>query len=134
MNWFTSRVVESASVQEKQKLLAQDGGCEHVETDASLGYIVHTERDSFGIVGTCLLCKACNEAAQEEADNEEHTCVDCKQSVKQKDGIFWKWYDFYAAQGDEALFVCDCCRTQPAHVNRVKRDERERQEEFGDDD
>lgn len=133
MNWVTSRIVEGQSVAEKQRLLDKDGGCEHVEADVSLGYILYKEQDSFGTVGTSLCCKACADAAKEEEDNEEHTCVDCKQSVKRKDGIFWKWYDFYPAQGDEPLFVGNCCRSKATHQSRVARDKAAYDAEFNDD-
>lgn len=53
--------------------------------------------------------------------------------VKRKDGAEWRWYDFYAPQGDEAPFICFACRALPKHLARVARDDADRRAEFGDD-
>lgn len=45
-----------------------------------------------------------------------------KQVKQQRDTISWRWYDFYAAQGDEPLTVCKECLVKPKHVSRVKKD------------
>lgn len=132
MNWFTRTVVEGSSAERKQELLDKDGGCEHVEKDVNLGTILRAERDSFGPVGTYLCCKACDEKATEEEDNEERCCKDCKQMVKKKEGAEWRWYDFYAPQGDEPIFICNACRLLPKHLDRVARDDRDRAAELGE--
>lgn len=131
MNWFTKEVVEHLSSEAKQKLLDLDGGCGHVQGDITLAYVMHSEKDSFGPVSTHVVCKECNAAAEEEEDNEECTCRDCKQTIKKKDGIEWKCYDFYAPQGDEPLFICNVCRPKQPHQSRVARDRADYEAEFG---
>lgn len=134
MNWFTKSVVAGYTPAQKQKLLEQDSGCEHVEQDINLAYVLHSEKDSFGPVGTHLVCKACDDQAEEEEGNEERVCCDCKQTVKRKDGGEWRWYDFYAPQGDVPLFICNPCRSLPKHLQRVARDLADYNDEFGFDD
>jgi hypothetical protein len=132
MNWFTHNVIANHTTQQKQELFDADGGCEHVEQDISLAYAVRMERDGFGPVGSCVCCKECDAKADEAEDNEERVCDDCKQTVKQKDGGEWKWYDFYAAQGDTPLFICNCCRKLPKHQHRIAKDSADYNAEFGD--
>ncbi len=134
MNWFTKDYIANTSLEHKQKMVDQDGGCEHAEADASVVAYVRYEKDSFGPVSSYACCAECDKRADEEEDNEIHTCHDCKQDKPQKDGIHWKWYDFYAAQGDEPLFICNCCRKEPKHLKRVEDDRRAHDEEFGSDD
>lgn len=131
MNWFTREVVEKQSTAAKQKLAGDDTCCTHVEKNIELAYTMHSERDSFGPVSTHVVCKECDKAIEEEEDNKECTCHDCKQTVKNKDGIEWKWYDFYAAQGDEPLFICDACRVKEPHTSRRARDQAAYDDEFG---
>jgi hypothetical protein len=45
-----------------------------------------------------------------------------KKQFKQKDLTTWKWYDFYAAQGDEPLLLCKECRNGERHKKRVAED------------
>lgn len=134
MNWFTKDYVKNQTTAQKQKLVEMDGGCEHAEADASTVAYVRCEKDSFGIVGSYACCEECDKKADEEEDNEEHVCADCKETKPLKDGFMWKWYDFYEAQGDEALFVCNCCRPKETHRQRVARDRAAHEEEFGIDD
>lgn len=131
MNWFTREVVEHLSSKEKKTLLEQDSGCDHVVGNIDLAYTMHSEKDSFGPVSTHVVCKECDKAIDEEEGNQECTCRDCKQTVKKKDGIEWKWYDFYAPQGDEPIFVCKACRSQPPHQNRLAKDRADYEAEFG---
>ena len=132
MNWFTKSFVGTSTLSVKAKLVEEWGGCEHVEKDSSCLYRVDYENDSFGREGYCL-CEACAEAATEREDNELHTCVDCKSEVPLKDGVMWKWYDFYAAQGDEPLFVCNTCRTKEKHLARRAKDRADYEAEFPDE-
>jgi hypothetical protein len=132
MNWFTRGLI-MGSPEYRQKLLNEDGGCEHAEADINLAQVLRREMDSFGPVSSYVCCQACDTKALEEEDNEERGCRDCKMVVKKKDGIEWKWYDFYAPQGDEAIFICNACKVLPTHLNRVANDDRNRQEELGDD-
>jgi hypothetical protein len=131
MNWFTKRIIVSQSDEEKQKQLHHDGGCEHVEADISLAYANHREMDSFGTVGSWVCCKDCHEKAANAEGEETEVCRDCKTPTKRKEGFFWRWYDFYAAQGDEPVFVCNGCKDKPAHVERVRRDDADRAAEAG---
>lgn len=129
MNWFTNKHMENATIEEKQEALSKECGCEHVEADPSLLYKVVYECDSFGREGYCY-CKACWEQAQEEEDERKVTCSDCKQTFKQKDTIEWKWYDFYAAQGDEPLTICKTCKSAEKHQERVRRDRADYEDEM----
>lgn len=133
MNWFTREYHGKDSFEMKKKLVEQDGGCEHVEADPNLVAYVRYEKDSFGPVSSHAVCEACDKLADEEEGNEIHTCTDCKQDKPLKEGVLWKWYDFYAAQGDEPLFVCNCCKKEPKHLQRVAADRRAYDEEFGND-
>lgn len=134
MNWFTNNVIAAQSEKYKQDRFDEDGGCEHVEKDINLAYALRRENDSFGPVGSSVLCKACDDKADEEKGNETKVCCDCKQSVKVKDGIHWKWYDFYAPQGDTPLFVCKPCVLKEPHQNRIAQDNAAYNDEFGVED
>jgi hypothetical protein len=131
MNWFTRGAIVGDAAY-KTKLLNEDGGCEHVEKDINLAAVLRREMDSFGPVSSYVCCQACDTKALEEEDNEECVCRDCGMTVKKKDGIEWRWYDFYAPQGDEALFICNACKVLPKHQNRVARDDQDRRDEDGD--
>lgn len=133
MNWFTSTYIAKKSDAEKQALFDQDGGCDHAQANISVAAWYLCERDSFGIVGSNVACDCCKKQYEEEEGNELHTCKDCKQEKPLKDGILWKWYDFYEAQGDVAPFICNCCKKLPTHLARVEADRRAYDEEFGDD-
>jgi hypothetical protein len=132
MNTFTSTYIANKSAEDKQKYVDQDSACEHVEADVNVAQYVLKENDSFGTVGSHVVCAECKKKAEEEEDNETYVCVDCKETKPQKEGIQWKWYDFYAAQGDTPMFVCDCCRPKEKHQARVAADQRAYNEEFGD--
>jgi len=49
-------------------------------------------------------------------------------------GFNWKWYDFYAAQGDEPLRICYACQKLAKHKTRVRRDREDYNAEFPNDD
>lgn len=132
MNWFTHRVIAGNPTNQLQAHLSEEGGCEHVENDINLAHALRREMDSFGPVSSFVYCKACDEAIEEGEGNEERHCHDCKQPVKKKDGVEWRWYDFYAPQGDEPLFVCNGCRDKEPHQNRVRRDREDRDAELGE--
>lgn len=129
MNWFTKSYVSNNSLERKKQLFEEHGGCEHVEADPSVMAVVAYENDSFGREGYCL-CEACDDLSVEHEDNEEHVCHDCKSCKPLKEGVMWKWYDFYAAQGDEPLFICNECRKKDTHINRVRRDRQDYEEEM----
>lgn len=132
MNWFTKSIIAPNDDAYKQARLNEDGGCEHVEKDVNLAHAIHREMDSFGTVGSWVCCQPCHEAAKAKEDEETHVCADCKTPVKKKEGFLWRWYDFYAAQGDEPMFICTPCESKSTHVERVRRDNADRAAEFGD--
>lgn len=129
MNWFTKRYVIDRSTEWKESMVVKHGGCEHVEKDPSLLFAISTENDSFGCESYCL-CKVCDDAVEAEEGEKLQVCHDCHKSVKTKDGFEWKWYDFYAPQGDEPLFICNECRTKERHRNRVSKDREDYEEEM----
>lgn len=132
MNWFTNRVISGNSAKHKQELLDQDGGCEHVVADINLAFEYRAENDSCGVVSSWVCCKECSDAADQAEGEEERVCSDCGKTHKAKDGISWKWYDFYAPQGDEPLEICNECRKAEKHIERVRRDREDYEQEMGD--
>lgn len=131
MNWFTKEQVASATPEKKKDLITNWGGCEHVEADPSSLVVVQYENDSFGREGYCI-CAACLQKQKEEEDLEEVFCPDCKTSVLKKNTMTWTWYDFYPAQGDEALVICKGCWSKEKHQERMRRDNADRADELGD--
>ncbi len=132
MNWFTKNSAAGMSLEKKVKEVAQWGGCEHVEADPSLLYVIQYENDSFGREGYCI-CSDCLEKQEEEVGNEEVFCPDCKTKVLQKNTRTWRWYDFYAAQGDEALVICKECWDKEKHQARLRKDKADYDAEFPED-
>jgi len=129
MNWFTKEYAVGMALSKKIKLIQKtDCACEHLETNPELLHVVSYECDSWGREGYAM-CKACADKAQEEVDDEEVHCQDCHQPVKKKDSIEWRWYDFYAPQGDEPRIVCHVCVNKEEHQERVRRDQIEREQE-----
>lgn len=129
MNWFTNKNISHFSKERKAALAAEDGACEHVEADASVATNVRREMDSFGTVGSYVCCEECNKKAEEADGEQEEICHDCQKVVKMKDAIEWKWWDFHAPQGDEPVIVCNDCRSKPTHIERVRRDRADLEEE-----
>lgn len=130
MNWFTGRFISGCSTAHKKELAERDSCCEHVEADPSVAYYYGAENDSFGTVGSHVNCKDCYEKAQAAEDEELVTCADCGNVVKSGDTISWRWYDFYAPQGDEPLIICNSCRTKEKHIQRVRKDRADLDEEM----
>ncbi len=124
MNWFTKQSMTNASSKAKQDAVAEWGGCEHVEADANLVVRISYENDSFGREGYCM-CLACVEQSQKEEDEELVFCHDCKTQKPSIEVRRWRWYDFYAAQGDEPICVCKECQTKEKHIERVRQDREE---------
>ena len=116
--------------------------CPHVcaeDTSKGVGYFF--ERDSFGYVFTEIVCEECRVAQQKQIDESPCTCDDCKRSFPSKEVWAYKWYDFYAPQGDEPIMVCTECRGAQKHLDRLESDRRNREDderrdedEAGDDD
>ena len=44
----------------------------------------------------------------------------------------WRWYDFYAPQGDEPLEICKCCWEAPKHQERMLRDRQNEDAEYNE--
>lgn len=61
-------------------------------------------------------------------------CYDCKQPKFKYQVTEWKWYDFYAPQGDEPLVICDTCWDAPKHKERRRKDQADYNREMGHDD
>lgn len=102
--------------------------CDHSMVDQALGVKFTRESDSFGTLDICIMCVECFEEAKVQ-DRLNH-CYYCGE-MKQTDQ--WRPYDFYAAQGDVPLEVCDNCWDEPQHQQRMDRDHRNYQEEMGYD-
>ena len=126
MNWFTNGSVRDQK--HAERLFTEGGGCEHVEKDISLAAYWSAENDSLGRE-TYVYCKECWEKAQQEEDEEEECCFDCGKMFPRKDTIAYKWYGFYAPQGDEPLIICKDCKVLPKHLSRLARDRSEREED-----
>ena len=106
--------------------------CEHCTAeDLSKAVGFFYEKDSFGYVFTEIACKECEDKGKEEEDNKMVCCDDCKGTFLRKETTEWRWYDFYAAQGDEPCIICDECWNKPAHQSRMARDKADYDAEFG---
>lgn len=111
--------------------------CEHTsheDISKVVGYFY--EKDSFGWVSVYAVCEECRAESQAQIDESTVCCGYCKLSFPKKETFEWRWYDFYAAQGDEPLIVCNGCGNSDAHKHRVARDREDYEHEFGiqDDD
>lgn len=96
--------------------------CEHVMNGTRLAYAVLCEDDSFGPLVRDVVCEACYDASREEEGSVIVVCHDCKERKPMRECFEWRWYDFYAPQGDEPYIICEECETKPAHLERVRRD------------
>lgn len=130
MNWFTKKMMTDKDIAAKTKVVNEWGGCKHVEDDPSKLYVVHYENDSFGREGYCM-CGECNAEREECEGNKLYICVDCNVKHPLKDMLVWKWYDLYAAQGDEPLHLCKPCYSAPKHQARIRKDQEDRDWELG---
>jgi hypothetical protein len=59
------------------------------------------------------------------------TCPNCRRDVQRQDLREWRWYDFYAAQGDIPMKLCAHCWSEPGHKDRMERDRRAYNSEMG---
>lgn len=106
--------------------------CDHVtkeDLSKAVGYIY--ERDSFGYVFMEIVCEECRAKRQEQADDAMVCCHDCKKEHPRKVTTAWKWYDFYAPQGDEPYEICEDCWKEPKHQTRLANDKANYDAEFG---
>ena len=126
MNWFTQGPTT--------KVGEFDDVCEHVEQDERLAAFYSQENDSFGIVGRYVMCSQCRDAHRKALEEELVVCSDCGKQKPAKETRQWRWYDFYAPQGDEPMTICDTCWKQPKHIERMANDARDYARELGEDD
>lgn len=124
MNWITRKSFNKETDME-------DRVCEHLAANPDLPGTTFIENDSFGYVGTSAKCKACAEEVIEQERQGTVCCNDCSKMFPRGDVIRWTPYDYYPAQGDEAIFVCIDCSRAEKHQFRIEQDERFRQEEYG---
>ena len=96
--------------------------CEHVDADRKLAVAVLCEDDSFGPVGRFVVCSNCLRASREAEAAEMVCCADCLVRKPRRETREWKWYDFYAPQGDEPRCVCKECWKLPMHQERMADD------------
>lgn len=122
MTWFTYGTPDRLC---KEDLIHADK-CEHVEEDMGLATKYSMESDSFGPVGIYIQCEECFEETKRQ-DRLNH-CYYCNEEKETRE---WKWYDFYAPQGDEALEVCSECWDKPEHQRRIDLDIIDCREEEG---
>lgn len=107
--------------------------CEHILQGQAQAYACFCEDDSFGPLTRYITCKPCHDKIKEEEAEEMVCCDDCKASKPRKIVSQWRWYDFYAPQGDEPREICETCWQEPKHQNRMKQDKIDRDEELGRD-
>ena len=119
MNWTVHKVINP--IKQSHIDTALDGVCDHIVVGMG-GHMVG-EQDSFGPVTRFLECDDCYKAAKDVEGEELVYCGDCKKEHLKKNTIEWRWYDFYAPQGDEPLILCIECRKAPKHLARRARDE-----------
>jgi hypothetical protein len=102
--------------------------CEHVENGAE-PTVLFTEDDSFGPLVRYVACQACEDASDEAA---YEYCRDCGKSFNPtKEGTMWRYYDFYAPQGDEEIPICGECIKGQKHANRLENDRLAYNQEMG---
>lgn len=131
MNWFTNTALHLKSDEERVAACKDaDNKCEHCQADPLLAYSIGREHDRFGSESTCQ-CKACYEEMLDYEGKQLVCCNDCKQQKPRSEVEKWRWYDFYAPQGDEALNVCITCTALPRHIERVRKDREDYEWEMG---
>ncbi len=125
MNWTVRGVVKMT----EQRVSSADEVCEHLH----IGDTAHVvgEQDSFGPVTRFYYCSECYEVARQREGEELEYCHDCGCEKPRSEVLAWRWYDFYAPQGDEPIMVCSDCRKKPKHLRRVAKDRADREWEFG---
>lgn len=125
MNWFKHDYPTPGKL-----VVIDDAACEHCENDITQAFVIAKEMDSFGPVSSHVMCKACFAIAKEEEGKEKVTCMYCKETILKSASKEWRWYDFYAAQGDEPTVLCQACYDSPRHQSRMARDRQEYEEEM----
>lgn len=125
MNWFTKN--------HNEKITEWVDMCDHLK-EGDKAHVVHTEMDSFGVVGKIALCKECEykRIKEEEINQEIETtiCFDCKQEKVLKEVSNWTPYDYYPQQGDIPTPICNECWDKEKHQNRMAQDAACEEREF----
>ena len=122
MNWFTNRNFGVVTDEMDH--------CEHLKVGEKY-HRMSQENDSFGIVGQWAGCEACCAAADAVEAEEQVGCTYCKVLKPRSETRLWRWYDFYAAQGDIPLCVCKECWDKPSHQRRMASDKADEDWEMG---
>lgn len=117
---------------QKQTITEEWDHCEHLNVGDVAPYMVG-EQDSFGPVARMGMCQECHDKYKEEQEQELEYCHDCGQEKPMKEMRQWRWYDFYAPQGDEPLMICDDCSVKDKHKERVRKDNEAYEREMGDE-
>lgn len=125
MNWIVRRVIKTVT----QEQFDEYEHCDHVKVGESAYY--GCEHDSFGPLDGYLCCETCRESQRKSEAEELVYCNDCGKEHPRANTVAWKWYDFYAPQGDEPIIVCDTCRLAARHQRRVAKDQADYNREFG---
>lgn len=133
MNWMTHKTCTYSKLSKDDKEGA-DFCCELAEEDTTLIVASARESDSFGTVGLYLMCPACKVLADKADEEAIECCFDCNTEYPAKEGIQWKSYDHYPAQGDEPIFICNTCCGKERHKKRVADDDHYYRMEHGYDD
>lgn len=127
MNWTVRRMVTLT----QKHIDEADEVCEHLKVGDQCYSI--GEQDSFGPVTRFYECAECHEKSLEEEEQELVFCNDCGKEHPRKETTEWRWYDFYAPQGDTPLTICDSCWKASKHQQRMARDAADEEREFGSD-
>jgi hypothetical protein len=127
MNWLSS----TSDLHEIRAHLStpESDLCDHVTADPASAVALFNEDDSFGPVTRYVCCAPCRDQRMKEEGDEKIACQDCGTVYTRKEVVFWRWYDFYAPQGDEPLVICKPCTQGPRHKQRVARDAQDRRAE-----
>lgn len=130
MNWLS----RTSDLHEIRALLSQPESdlCEHVKADPASAVALFKEDDTFGPVVRYICCATCRDQQIKEEGEEKIACQDCGTVYTRKEVIFWKWYDFYAPQGDEPLVICRPCAQATRHKLRVSQDAQARRDELNE--
>ena len=75
-------------------------------------------------------CPSCIQKDNEAYENELVGCCDCKTLKPRKEIRSWRWYDFYAGQGDTPWNICTDCWGKPKHQYRMAKDAEDRAQEM----